>query len=102
MHAAKTKVTRCSVILEHARRTENMEDSVEARFSQLTEDRFYDSSPITYLHMDRMGRLSPPSRTGVPPQLGYAVTDAALPKHVIPGLPLPASFPFPRGCTLED
>jgi len=32
---------------------------------------------------------------------GYAVTDAALRKYVIPNLPVPASFPFPRGCNLE-
>lgn len=32
---------------------------------------------------------------------GYAVADAALRKHLIPGLPLPAAFPFARGCNLE-
>ncbi len=32
---------------------------------------------------------------------GYAVTDAALRKYVIPNLPVPAAFPFPRGCSLE-
>ena len=32
---------------------------------------------------------------------GYAVTDAALRKHVIPNLPVPTSFPFARGCSLE-
>jgi NTE family protein len=31
---------------------------------------------------------------------GYAVTDAALRAHVIPGLALPAGFPFARGCRL--
>lgn len=32
---------------------------------------------------------------------GYAVTDAALRRYVVPGLPAPAAFPFPRGCSLD-
>jgi NTE family protein len=33
---------------------------------------------------------------------GYAVTDAALRKYVIPNLAVPAKFPFSRGCNLDN
>lgn len=42
VHAAKTKVMKCSKYLEIHGTDEETEDSVEARFSQLIEDHFYD------------------------------------------------------------
>ena len=42
LHAAKTKVVKCSKYLEAHDTHEKTEDSVEARFSQLIEDHFYD------------------------------------------------------------
>lgn len=42
LHAAKTKVMKCSKYLESSSDSGETEDSVEARFSQLVEDHFYD------------------------------------------------------------
>ena len=42
LHAAKTKVTRCSIYIEKAVSGESIEDSVESRFAQIIENHFYD------------------------------------------------------------
>jgi Reverse transcriptase (RNA-dependent DNA polymerase) len=44
LHAAKTKVLRCSTFLKDSGGNESTEDSVEARFAQLIEDHFYDDA----------------------------------------------------------
>lgn len=42
LHAAKTKVLRCSTFLKNSSSADTPEDTVEARFAQLIEDHFYD------------------------------------------------------------
>jgi hypothetical protein len=44
LHAAKTKVMKCSKYLESQGTHEEAEDSVEARFSRLIEEHFYDDN----------------------------------------------------------
>ncbi len=44
LHAAKTKVLRCTSFLQNTARNDSAEDSVEARFAQLIEDHFYDEA----------------------------------------------------------
>lgn len=53
LHAAKTKVMRCSVFMENARREMGSEDSVETRFSNLIEKRFYDEDWRTLDDLDQ-------------------------------------------------
>jgi len=44
LHAAKTKVVRCTSFLQNAAGDDSTEDSVESRFAQLIEDHFYDDA----------------------------------------------------------
>jgi hypothetical protein len=47
LHAAKTRVIRCSAFLEKAKTDMDVEDSVEAQFTELIENRFYDKDWCT-------------------------------------------------------
>ncbi len=47
LHAAKTRVVRCSAYLEKAKTDMNAEDSVETQFTELIDNRFYDKDWCT-------------------------------------------------------
>jgi len=49
LHAAKTKMVRCSSFLTDALHGEDAEDAVEAAFSRIIEDHFYDEDDTRFL-----------------------------------------------------
>jgi Reverse transcriptase (RNA-dependent DNA polymerase) len=53
LHAAKTRVMRCSTFIEKAHREPDAEDSVEAKFAELIENRFYDEEWRTLDDLDQ-------------------------------------------------